>query len=353
MKHWKSITAVIVMILVVVTILFINKQKMSATASVSIQDAYYVTVQKVERKNLSSEFNLTGTVYANNDVNILSETSGRITAVFANVGDYVQVGSVLVQVDDELRKAALISAEANFEKAKKDFERFNNLSKENSASEVQFDQAKVALAMAESQYIVAKRQFEDTKVKSPISGYLTVRNVDVGTMLQGPPAPTFVANVVDISKLKVKLNVSEKDVFHLKRGDAVKVTTDIHPNIVFPGKIESISAKADEAHTYPVEISIVNQGSNRMKAGMFARVEFKSIAKRETIVIPREALVGSIRNPQVFVLENEIAKIKNIVLGNESGKLIEVINGLEAGETLVVNGQNNLVNDTKVVVLNK
>jgi len=353
MKNWKSIAVVVIIAIAIITILVINKQKLAANTSGGINLTYYVSVEKVERKNLDAQLTLTGTIAANNDVNVLSETSGRVVAVYTKIGNYVKANSVLVQVDDELRKAALMSAEANWQKAKKDYERFQKLYQEKTASDSQFDQAKVGAAMAEAQYIVAKRQFEDTKIKSPISGYVTARNVDIGTMVQGAPQPTFIANVVDLSKVKVKLNLSETDASIMNVGDAVKVTTAAFPDVIFNGRIESISNKGDESHTYPTEISIVNQTKNLLKAGMFASVNFSSTKNKNVIAIPRKALVGSVKNPEVFIVDNKIAKIRKVVIGTESGTEVQVINGVNVGEIIVVNGQNNLEDNTKVEILNK
>ncbi|MDQ7816672.1 MAG: efflux RND transporter periplasmic adaptor subunit [Melioribacteraceae bacterium] len=351
MKKWKVILLAAVMLIIVAAILFINKKKMSAESVGGIKDVYYVKVEKAARKNLPESLSLVGTVTANNDVNVISETSGKVLAVFAKVGDFKQAGSILFQVDDELKKAALMSAEANYEKSKKDFERFEQLYKERSASDAQFDQIKLSLSIAEAQYIVAKRQFNDTQIKTPISGYITARYADVGSTLQGSPQPTVVANIVDISRLKVKLNVAEADAFTLKTNDPVSVTVDVYPEKVFKGKIESIGSKGDEAHTYPIEIIIVNERDNPLKAGMFARVEFNSINDRNSIVISRESLIGSIKQPQVFVVENGMAKLRNITVGKESGTFVEVLQGLMVGEEVVVNGQNNIVENTQVTVI--
>ncbi|MBA4407091.1 hypothetical protein C0389_07450 [bacterium] len=353
MKHWKSVIAAVVVFVIVIAVLFVNKRKMSATTAGGIKDVYYVSVEKVAKKDLSEILNLVGTITANNDVNIISEAAGKITAVFTKVGDYKQAGSVLFQVDDELKKAALMSAEANYEKAKKDYERFQTLYQQKSVTDSQLDQAKLGAAMAESQYIMAKRQLSDTQIKTPISGYVTARNVDLGSMVQGAPQPTLVANVVDISKLKVKLNLAERDAFLAKVGDQVSVSVDVYPGVNFKGRIESISSKGDDAHTYPVEISISNESAHPLKAGMFARVEFISLKNRETIVIPRESLIGSVKEPQVFVIENGIAKLRNLTVGNQSGIYVQVLRGLMEGETIVVNGQNNLVDNLKVEILNK
>jgi len=353
MKNWKAIVGIAVALIVIITILVINKKKMSASTSGGVNVAYYVTVDKVVKKNLTSNFTLTGTVNAYNDVNIMSETSGKVTEVFVNIGDYKKVGSVLFQIDDELRKAAFMSAEANFEKAKKDYDRFQELYKQKSATDAQLDQAKLSSAMAEAQFITAKRQLEDTKIKTPISGFITSRNVDLGAMVQAAPQATLVANVVDISRLKVKLNVSESDAFILKTGDAVNVMTDVISGVTFNGKIQSISAKADEAHTYPVEIIVENQSAHQLRAGMFARVEFKSLKDRDVLVIPREALIGSVKDPKVYVVNNGVVNLRDIKVGNESGTFIQALNGLSEGETVVINGQNNLVENAKVETLNK
>lgn len=353
MKNWKSIAGIVIVIAVIVTILAMNKKKLSAVAAGGVKDVFYVSVDKASKQKLESVFSLTGTVAANNDVNILSETAGKVKQIFFKVGDYKTANSVLAQVDDELKIAAFKSAEANYEKSKKDYERFKNLFELNSATDAQLDGARLAFSVAEAQYIVAKRQLEDTKIKTPISGYITARNIDVGSMVQGAPQPTFIANIVDISRLKVKLNVAEKYAFALKQGDKVKVTADVFPGVSFSGRIESISAKSDEAHTFPVEIIIENQGKNQLKAGVFARVEFSSLKNTESIVIPRQALVGSIKDPQVYIVENGIARQRKIVLGGESNTFVQVMQGINEGETIVVNGQNILVDNTKVEILNK
>lgn len=353
MKQWKAIVSVVVVLGIIITVLIMNKKKMSATTAGGIQDVYYVSVEKVAKKNLSETLNLVGNITANNDVNVISETAGKITAVFTKVGDYKHAGSVLFQVDDELKKAAFMSAEANYEKAKKDYERFQTLYQQKSVTDSQLDQAKLGAAMAEAQYIVAKRQLDDAQIKTPISGYVTARYVDLGSMVQGAPQPTLVANVVDISRLKVKLNLAERDAFLTKAGDPVSVSVDVYPGYTFKGRIESISSKGDDAHTYPVEISINNESTHPLKAGMFARVIFTSLKDRETIVIPRESLVGSIKKPQVFVVENGIAKLRSLTVGDQSGIYVQVLQGLMEGETIVVNGQNNLVDNLKVEILNK
>jgi RND family efflux transporter MFP subunit len=175
---------------------------------------------------------------------------------------------------------------------------------------------------------------------------VTARIVDIGNYVN---KASVVANVVDISKLKVKLNVAEKDAFKLKTGDDVDVSTDVYPGVKLNGKISSISSKADEAHTYPIEIILANSKDHPLKSGMFGRVSFTSIQKNDLLVMPREALVGSIKDAKVFVVEQGIAKVKNVLIGNAYDNWLEIKGGLNAGDKIVVNGQNNLQDNDKVI----
>jgi RND family efflux transporter MFP subunit len=314
-----------------------------------IATSYSVSVITAAKKNIVDSFSQVGTIVAHNDVAVVSETSGRIVKVDAEVGDYKKAGSVLVEVDSELREAAYKAAEVSYEKAKKDLERYEALFKEGSISDSQMEQARWSYQTAESQYIVARRQLDDTKITTPISGIVTARYVNVGAMVMGAPQATLVANVVDISRLKVKVNVAEKDVFRLKVGEKVEVATDVFPNEVFAGSIFSISSKGDESHTFPVEV-VLNNPNQRLKAGMFGRVRFTPQSSGSLIVIPRESIVGSVKNAAVYVINNNAAKLRSVVVGKEIGTDIEILSGLQEGEQVVVNGQNNLSDNAPVII---
>lgn len=349
MKKFKVILIAILFIAGIIAILFNNKSKIQAKTSSERVDAYPVIVTPVSSREVEKSLDLVGTIIANNDVAVVSEAPGRVTAVYASVGDYKPAGSVLFQLDDELKQASYKTAEVNYEKSKKDFERYEALHNDKSVTDAQYESARIAYLTAEAQYITARRMYNDTKIKAPISGIVTARLVDKGNYVNDK---NVVANIVDISKLKVKLNVAEKDAFKLKPGDNVEVTTDVYPGVVFNGKIESISAKGDESHTYPIEISLPNSKLNPLKAGMFGRVNFSSINKSNALVIPREALIGSIKDARVFTVENNTAVLKKVTIGNTFDNTIEVIGGLNSGEKVVVNGQNNIKDSDKVVIKN-
>jgi RND family efflux transporter MFP subunit len=349
MKKRKVVIISFLFVAAIVAALLYNRSRIQAKSRSAMLTLVPVSVVNATRQQLAENLSLVGTISANNDVAIVSETSGRVVAVHARVGDYKKAGSVLIQIDDELKVAAFTTAEANYQRAKKDMERYQSLEEENAVSKWQKESAWQSFKVAEAQYIIARRQLKDTKITTPISGIVTSRPVDVGTTLQNN---TVVANVVDVSRLKVKLNVAERDAFKLKVGDAVEVTTDVYPGVKFPAKISTLGAKADEAHTYPVEIVLNNSKEHPLKAGMFGKVMFISIAQVAVVTIPRQALVGSLKNPQVYILEGQIARLRTVVVAGETGTDLGIVSGLKHGDVVVVNGQNNLKDSMSVEVIN-
>lgn len=307
-----------------------------------------VSVTLVKKQKLESSLSLVGTTNARADVNVISETHGTTMAVYVKVGMQVKVGTVLVQVDDEIPRSTKSAAEISFQKAQRDFLRAEDLYQENSISLSQLDASRLALKSADNQLDIATRQLENTRIKSPISGTVNARYVEPGTMVQQGMA---VANIVDISTLKVRVNVSEQEAFRLKPRDHVEITTDVYPGATFDGTIDNIASKGDEAHTYPVEIIVPNSDTYPLKAGMFARIAFKSIAPTEALTIPRGALIGSIKDAQVFVVQGNVASLRQVIIGNQSADLLEVASGLAEGDTVVISGQNNLVDKTRVQIV--
>jgi RND family efflux transporter MFP subunit len=339
-----------IVVAVLIALIVRSKIELNATSKGgAISTSPAVSVYKVTRQALDNRFSLVGTLNGFNDVVVLSETQGRVVKVNAEIGQYKEAGSVLVEVDSETKEASYKAVQVNYEKSKKDLERYESLYKDHSISDTQIEQARWSFQAAEAQYITARRALSDTKITTPISGMVTARYVNIGTMTVGAPQGTQIANVVDISRLKAKVQVAEKDVFRLHVGDAVDVTTDVFPGITFAGKIYTISSKGDDGHTYAVEVLLPNP-KQELKAGMFVHLTFKPNAENSVLVVPREAIVGSLQNAQVYIVNNSIATLRSVLAGKEIGINVEVLQGLQEGESVVVDGQNNLSDNIKVAV---
>ncbi|MBS1493886.1 MAG: efflux RND transporter periplasmic adaptor subunit [Bacteroidetes bacterium] len=350
MKKLLVIVFAILAIGAIVFTLMQNKKKAAEKLKTSndFSTKIPVNVIPVSEKEIKNSLNLVGVINPFKEVNIATEVPGRIRSVNFKEGDFKGQGSVLVTLDNELKSIAVETAENNYNKAKQDLERYQQLVKEDAATQSQLEQYLFAFNNAQLALNTAYRNVKDTKINAPMGGIINTKNIEVGSYV----APgTLIANMVDISKLKVRVNVPETEVFRLRVGDNVTVTTDIYPDETFDGKISVIAPKGDEAHTYPVEIIINNSKRSPLKAGMFARIDFSTIKGRTSIAIPREAIVGSIRDAHVYVIENNKAVLKKIETGLEGDKDVEVTSGLNVGEMLVITGGNNLKDGTEVSIV--
>jgi RND family efflux transporter MFP subunit len=339
---------IIVALIVIITLTISNKDKVPPPNVKQTYGNTPVSVIKVKKMQLTNVISLVGVVNASKDVNVISEAQGLVVEVKVKVGDFVKAGDILFKIDDLIMRSYLASAEINYLKGKRDFERSESLYQENSISAAQLDLARLQMKAAESQLTLAKKQLSDTQIKAPISGTINKRMVEQGTMVNiGTP----VANIVDISTLKVIINVSEKDAFQIKTNDKTEITTDVYPGVIFGGRVDNIASKADEAHTYQVEVRLPNESKNPLKAGMFARVNFALINNTESLVIPRESLVGSIKDASVYAIQDQVARLRKVVVGKSEGNFLEILSGLNENEVVVTNGQNNLSDNSIVTII--
>ena len=202
------------------------------------------------------------------------------------------------------------------------------------------------LKTAEARYQTAKRKLSDASIKAPISGVINKRYIETGSYIA---LSTKLFDIVDVSKLKLKVNANELQVINLQTGDPVSVTCQVFPDKTFKGKVSFIAAKADAALNYPVEIQIENS-NNKLKAGMFASANFKFPKQNPAIMVQRSAFVGSVNSNKVFMLEGETAKVRTVVAGRIIGDRVEIIDGLKEGETVITSGQINLTDGAKVQI---
>jgi len=331
--------------------LFSNKKEIDAKNQIVDNTNTSTTVNVAPVESRISERNLTmvGTVIPNREIDVKSEVQGQITALNVKLGDYVKKGSVVARIDNQVRALQVANAEQALADARQNFERYSNLYNGGAATKAQLDQYTLAYENAQNQLKQARKELSNTTVQAPISGYVTLKPVETGAFAN---IGSSIATLVDVSQLKVQLSVQERDVYALHEGDAVTITTSVYPGVTFDGKITFISASGDEAHNYPIEIAVVNKEKTPLKAGTYVDIAFNKKNETPSLQIPREALVGSIKDARVYVVNsNNVAVLRNITISADNGAYLEVLKGLEKGDRVVTTGQINLSDSTQVTVL--
>lgn len=273
-----------------------------------------------------------------------ADANGTLISVNFNEGDKVSQGQVLAKVDDELLRLQLASAEIGLEGVKKDDDRYSNLAKENAVAGVQVEKTKLNLRANEIQKKLIQKQIRSTNITAPFSGVITQKMIELGAFV-GQGTPVF--QITDISSLKLTVNVPERDVLKFRVGSTVSVRADIYGDKVFRGKIKSISVVADRAHNYKIQVEVLNP-KRELMAGMYGSVKIENLNSKVGLSVPRTALVGSSKKPQVYVVKNNVAHLTSFTAGMSDGEYIEVVSGISKEDHVVVKGQVNLQDKTRV-----
>jgi RND family efflux transporter MFP subunit len=322
-----------------------NKEK--AEAKIYIHDmeaAILVEAAVPSMHTFESSFSFLGTFEPYRQNTIGSDAQGKIIRLNVEEGDHVSQGMVIAKVDDEMLQLQLQNAEVAIEGQKNDDNRYSNLAKENAVAGVQVEKTKLGLRTAEIQKKQIQKQLRSTTITAPFAGVITKKMVDLGSVIGGG---TPLVEITDISSLKLTVSVPERDILKFKMNQTVQVKADIYGAQLFEGRVTNVSVQADKSHNFKVQITVKNNQQSLM-AGMYGSVSLTNSKSVTALAVPRKALVGSSKNPQVYVIRNGKAILTSFNAGTSDGDFIEVISGILATDRVVVKGQVNLQNNTKV-----
>jgi RND family efflux transporter MFP subunit len=302
-----------------------------------------------ELKSFEKTFSYTGTFAPFREVMLVPQLHGEVDGIYFNEGDQVNEGKLLVQIDDDLLQAQFISADASYKNAKRNLERHNVASQSGGVSRIQLDNYELNLTNAEAQRKQLAKQIELSRITAPFSGTITLRDVEPGSVVGSSP----VARITDLSQLKLEISIPEKEVMLFKEGETAGIQTELYPGKTLFGKIEYVADRGDEAHNYAVRILIKNtEPSTLLKVGMYGTALMNKGLKQQALVIPRAALLGSAKNPQVFIVKNNKAILQNIQTGRSNNEYVEVLQGIQQGDEVVTGGHINLADQSNVQVAN-
>lgn len=326
-----------------------NKKVMEHNASIGNQKTvvFPVTVANPKTQALSQGFELNGTFQPSHVLNFLSELPGRVITQNIKNGQVINKGDVIAKLDDEQINIDLALANDNLDKLKSDLAKFEAMLLNNAATRQQIEEQKMGIKSAESRITSLKRQLRMTTILSPISGIISKSNIENGSYLS-PGAP--IAEIVDISTLKMQVNVLDRDVVKLNVGKTIQVVPDVFPDTKMNGQIIFISPKGDASRNFMIEIQVANVG-NKLKAGMTGVGLFDFSVPKSSLTVPTKCIVGGMQDPKVFVVVNNTVSLRSIKTGYIQGDVVEVLEGLSETDAVVETGQLNIVDGSKVQII--
>ncbi|HMI03023.1 MAG TPA: efflux RND transporter periplasmic adaptor subunit [Pedobacter sp.] len=354
MKRIIIIIIVVIVALGAIAYVLTNNKKKNAEKTAFIAEgggAVAVRIASVEKKVVDLDFIVNGVFAPNQELNFMAENAGRVSKIFVKEGDRVSRGQVIARIDAEIINTDRETAEANLQNAVRDEARYSSSFATGGVTQQQLDQAKLAVQNARLKLQSATRKVSDANLKSPINGVVNKKYVEVGAFVTAQGTQMF--ELVDVSKLKLKVNANESQVASIKTGDQIDIKSSVFPNEKFSGKVTFIAAKADATLNFPIEVEVANNTKNSLRAGMYGTAVFNFPKQAPSILIPRTSFVGSVSSNQVFVLDKSTstAKVRNVVTSRILGDNVEIVDGLKEGETVITSGQINLAEGTAVSVV--
>jgi RND family efflux transporter MFP subunit len=353
----KIITPIVIISVLVAFGIFIflklknNKQELNNQVYKSdTTRAVLITWEKAERKMINPSFVFSGSFEPNKEVQVLPERGGKVTAIGIELGDYLSKGKLIAHLDNEELNLNLANNRTLYDDALRTYERNKILAAGEAVTKTAFEKAELAVKGFKNNIEVLKKQMTYMDIYAPMSGYITSKNFELGSIVS-PGMP--IAMITDIGLVKLNILVPENAVTQFKVNSSIAVSCDAYAGSKLSGTVDYISVKADDSKNFLIKIKVSNSASNIIRAGMFGKAYFKSKQPVNALIVSRNAIAGSTKNPQIYVIENGKAVLRSITLGQILENEIEVVGGLSEGELVANSGLVNLANGIKVAQAGK
>jgi multidrug efflux pump subunit AcrA (membrane-fusion protein) len=381
-----------------------DRANAAATVAGETQSAVpVVTAERVTRSPQDSVVVLPGNISAMSEASIYARAAGYVTKRYADIGDHVKAGQLMAEIETpELdqqvaqaqaqlaqarqqlsqNRASLIQAEAQRDLAKVTAQRYDNLVSRGAVARQDADQQESTWKSAEAivsaqqasvsageenvhqseanlERVTALRDYN--KVRAPVAGVVTARNIDVGYLISatgagqgGTPldmpgtqgqatAGNEMYRIAQTGTLRILVNVPQSAAPGIETGMAADVLVTEFQGRIFPGKVTRTSNSLDpNSRTLLTQVEIPNT-DGKLYPGMYAQVRFRNHRDKPPLLIPGDALINGQAGTQVAIaleVPNQEARrihLQTIQLGRDYGAQTEVLTGLEGGETVVVN----------------
>ena len=305
-----------------------------------------VTGIVVQTSTFDNNLSLSGSIEANEQIEIHSEVSGIVEGIYFNEGSYVNKGQVLFKVNDIELKAQLRQAVTREGLAAENERRAKLLLQKEAISQEEYDIATADYKSAQAQVQLIQAQLSKTTVRAPFAGKIGLRSISKGSYIS---PTTMIAKLVNTNQLKITFSIPEKYAQTMKVNQTLTFTTSGSKE-VYNAKIYAIEPEIEiETRTLKIR-AIAENKEGKLIPGTFANVSLPLAKLENALLVPTEALIPIQNGKKIFVSENGKAKEIIVETGARTDKDILITSGLKAGDTILTSGVMTLKNDSPVKV---
>ncbi|PWN08036.1 efflux RND transporter periplasmic adaptor subunit [Rhodohalobacter mucosus] len=340
------------------------------------QQATSVEVVPVQTETISEQIRAFGTIRAQDVVSITPQVSNRVVRILADLGDNVSSGQVLAEIYDvpyrdavEQAEAQIRQARVNLERDSTQFERQRELFERDLISRAEYDNVRSTYLSSRAQYESAlaaltqsQENLENTKVKSPVNGVILSRSIAEGDIAGTGQSIYEIAN---LSGFETRVYLPMQDWENVQAGQQVSLSLSSRSSEIATGVVSRISPQLDPTTGLGEVVVTITNTSTSIYQGALVQSRINLITRQNAVVIPRSAMVEKVETyiaPETGTIELErtysafvnqgdsIAVQRDLVLGIQQGDRIEILDGLRPGEGLIVTGQGNLQDESRIRV---
>ena len=331
---------------------FYQAQKMAVLASMPPPPAT-VAAADVQAETWQPYLEAVGSLVAIQGILVTTEVAGNVSAIHFESGQLVEAGTLLLEIDDSVEQAELKGIVAERRLADLQFKRRKGLLESKTISHSDVDEARLRLENATAQVATKQAVIAKKRITAPFSGWLGIRQVDLGEYLQ---PGTAIVPLEALAPIHVDFALPERHLDQISVGQAVEIEVQAFPEEVFTGQISALNPGIDPGtRSLQIRATLENQQA-RLRPGMFAEVRTVLPQRPSVLTLSQTAITYNPYGDSVFVIQEgesgSRVQRRQIKTGGVRNGRVEIVRGLQAGERVVIAGQVKLRNDQAVVVDN-
>ncbi len=307
-----------------------------------------VDVVVIQPQLLDDRIFTTGTLLANEEVELQPEVSGRVTSISFKEGSWVRKGDVLLRINDRDLRAQLKRKEFEEKQASDNEARMRRLLELKGISQEDYDKAANALGMVKAEKEIIQSELAKTEIVAPFDGMVGLRYISEGSYVT---SDMTVATMQDVDPIKVEFSVPEKYAKQIKQGSEITVRVG-DSDEEYEGSVYAVEAKIDPAtRTMKARAKIPNPKGDLIP-GSFAKVDITLQQLPNAIVVPAESVIPEMSGEKVFICVDGKVRSVPVKTGIRTETGVQIVEGLSPQDTLVVTGLLQLTDDRAVEIKN-
>ncbi len=324
-----------------------NKNKAKDTAEKPVQEKI-VKVFPAKPGSFIQTRTVSAETQANKDITLSSETNGKVEWMKVSVGDTVRPGQLIARIDEQMAKAQLAVASANYNFALSNYERQKQIYDKKIISDQQFDAARTQMETTKAGLELSRIQMKNTGIYAPFGGIVAALFVKENELTNiGRP----VVRIVNLDTIKIVVAVVEQDMTNLRINDHAVVEINSIKNGQYNGSINKIGSVADpSSKTFPVEI-LVSNPDHTIKAGMVSTVKFTINRYSNVFVVPQDIIVEGENSKGIMTVSNNIVELKKVEVTLPEKDKIAILSGISEGDKIIFVGHKSVSAGDRVTIL--